>query len=494
MTGIETAEKHFFEGLDCLDRDDYAQAEKHFRKAHEIVPERLSVINNLAGALVKLNRIDEARALSEKSLRIDETNALAWLNLGVCLQENREQERAADAFRRALALDDTLHDAWMGLGSACAELGEAAEAANAWLVLLKQFPRSAKLLYSLSRLPALLIDVDISALLDNAKPDEGESQEDFETFRAFARAAALDSAGRHGEAWQWLVTANRRPALQAREDRRKAAQRQGAALAAAKASPAVPLPENPSAGDCPVSLFILGPSRSGKTTLERLAGTLNGVCKGGETLTVENAVRRAFAAAGVPPKGSIADLPPALTGSWREFYCTDLRARAGDARVFTNTFPGQVNDVLPLAALLPDARFVFLKRDRDDLTLRIYMKKYMTGNPYAYDITDIRDHIAWYEAMVDLLAGRLPDRSTVLRYEDMIADPQAALRSVADLIGLEAPDAPLPQMHGDQGCAGPYRELIAAACRSSDKAAIGHEGGGGNSDGQGAAGGAAGAG
>ncbi len=113
MSQIELAERLFFEGLDFLDREDYANAEKQFRKAYEIAPERVSVINNLAGALVKLNRIDEARQLAEKSLKIDDTNALTWLNLGVCLQENREQERAANAFRRALALDETLHEAWI---------------------------------------------------------------------------------------------------------------------------------------------------------------------------------------------------------------------------------------------------------------------------------------------------------------------------------------------------------------------------------------------
>ncbi len=87
MTQVALAEKLFFEGLDFLDREDFTNAEKHFRKAHEIVPERVSVINNLAGALLKLDRFDEARKLAEKSLQIDDTNALSWLNLGVCLRK-----------------------------------------------------------------------------------------------------------------------------------------------------------------------------------------------------------------------------------------------------------------------------------------------------------------------------------------------------------------------------------------------------------------------
>jgi Flp pilus assembly protein TadD len=469
-TQFEIAEKFFFEGLDFLDQEDYVNAEKHFRKAYEIVPERVSVINNLTGVLVKLNRIDEAKQLAEKSLKIDDKNALTWLNLGIFLQENREHESAANAFRSALALDESLHEARRGLGWCCAQLGEYSEAAGAWLTLLKQFPRSAMLLYSLSRLPQPLVNVDILSLLDQAEPDENESQEDFVTLHAFAKAAALDKASRHAKAWECLVTANRRPALQLRDDQRKAVQRQNVALAKAKASPAKMLPGDSFAG--PVSLFILGPSRSGKTTLERFIGAIDGVKRGGETLIVANAVRRAFQTAGLAVKDSIAELPPALNGSCRNFYLEALQERAGSAKFFTNTFPGQIHDVLEIAALLPNARFIFLTRDPDDITLRIYMKKYKTGNPYAYDIGDIRDHIGWYYQMIDVLAERLPNISTILHYEDIFADPEATLRSVTDLCGLDPPDIRLPELHGDQGCAGPYRDLIAAARPSTDDGAL----------------------
>jgi hypothetical protein len=396
------------------------------------------------------------------------------------------------AFRRALALDETLREAWMGLGWNSAQLGEHVDAADAWHALLKQMPRSAILLYSLSRLPEPLVRVDILSLLDRAEPDEKETQDDFETFCAFAKAAALDKAGRHAEAWECLAIANRRPALQLREDQRKAVQAQKTALAAARTDPVNLPPEDSDAG--PVSAFILGPSRSGKTTLERFIGAFDGVKRGGESLIVANAVRRAFQTAGAPVKDTIAELPPALNGACRDFYLKELRERAGAARVFTNTFPGQIHDVLKIAALLPNARFIFLKRDADDIALQIYMKKYKTGNPYAYDIGDIFDHIAWYGRMIDIVAERAPDISTVVHYEDMIADPQAALRPVADLCALDPPDAPLPELYGDRGCAGPYRDLIAAACPSTGNGAIAVGVGKRGGDGKGATGSAAGAG
>ncbi len=74
--------------------------------------------------------------------------------------------------------------------------------------------------------------------------------------------------------------------------------------------------------------------------------------------------------------------------------------------------------------------------------------------------------------MIDIVAERLPNISTVVHYEHMIADPEAALRSVADLCGLDPPDAAPPDLYGDQGCAGPYRDLIAAAYPSTANVAV----------------------
>ena len=195
---------------------------------------------------------------------------------------------------------------------------------------------------------------------------------------------------------------------------------------------------------------------------------LDGVKRGYENPIVENAVRRAFQTAGLPTKDRIFELPPAFDELCRDFYLEELGERARSAKVFTNTHPGQIPGVLRIAAVLPNARFIFVKRDPDDVGLRIYMKKYRSGNNYAYDIGNIREFIAWYYQMIDVVAERIPNISTVIQYENMIADPAAALESVAELCGLAPPDGPLPQLGDDRGCAEPYREFMDAAAVTSE--------------------------
>ena len=75
----------------------------------------------------------------------------------------------------------------------------------------------------------------------------------------------------------------------------------------------------------------------------------------------------------------------------------------------------------------------------------------------------IRDYIGWYGEMIDVLAERFPHISTVIHYEDMLADPATALRSAAKLCGLVPPDGPLPDLGDDRGYAAPYRERLSAA-------------------------------
>jgi Sulfotransferase family len=205
------------------------------------------------------------------------------------------------------------------------------------------------------------------------------------------------------------------------------------------------------------------PSRSGKTTMERLVATLDGVKRGYENPIVENAIRQTFQTAALLSSSYLGDLPAQLYPLCREIYLEQLTRRAGPAKVFTNTHPGHIYDAARIAAVFPNIRFIFVKRNLDDILLRIYLRQYNRGNAYAYDLKVARDHVVWYYQMIDVLADKLPDVVRVIHYEDMVTDPAAALRTAAELCGLPMTDKPLPAVGDDRGCAEPYREFMAAA-------------------------------
>ena len=364
--------------------------------------------------------------------------------------------------RQAVALEENLVPAAMGLGWICSHIGQNVEAADVFEGLIKRGLRLLDVLHALTSLPASLVRIDVLAEMDKVVCEPGQDKAKLENSAAFIRAAALDKAGRHAQAWEHLVPANRTLFRAMGEERQERREREQESLAWLRDTPIRARDDARGGGAHPISLFILGPSRSGKTTMEQLAAALPGVKRGYENPIVENAVRRAFQRSALLTSNAFEYLPPQLDPLCRDIYLEELARRAGSATVFTNTHPGRIHDAFRIAAAFPNVRFIFVKRNLEDTVLRIYMRKYNRGNSYAYDLKSARDHVVWYHQMMDLLAKKLPDAVRIMQYEDMVADPAAALRVAADLCGLPMAGGAVPALGDDRDCASPYRQFIAA--------------------------------
>jgi tetratricopeptide (TPR) repeat protein len=447
-------------GLVHLDKGDHQRALDCLVRAAMHDPQNWGTLTALSAVYLRLNATEMAAQTLERARAANPEDVSVLLTLGEIYTEEREYELARDVFRQALALEADLAPAAMGLATACAYLGQFAEAAQALEGMIDRGQRSLDVLVALAGLPAAVVKVDLLSELDKIAGDhEGYDKAEFESFAAFVRAAALDRAGRAAEAWQHVVSANLAISLSTREELRERTDRERASLARHQ-RPVRAVADAGPAGS-PISLFILGPSRSGKTTMEQLVSTLDGVKRGYENPSVDNAVRRAFQTAALLV-GRLENLPAEFHPLCCDFYLKDISRRAGSARVFTNTNPGRIHDATLVASAFPNTRFIFLKRNVEDNVLRIFMRRYASGNVYSYDLKAARDHVVWYHQMIDLLAQKLPNIVRVIQYEDMVVDPAAALRTAADLCGLPMPQRPLPPLGDDRGCSEPYRELIAA--------------------------------
>jgi tetratricopeptide (TPR) repeat protein len=449
-------------GLVHLDKGDYQRALDCLVRAAMHDPENWGTLTALSAVYLRLNAAEMAAQTLERARAANPENVSVLLTLGEIYTEEREYELAREAFRRALALEGDLEPAAMGLAAACSDLGESAEAAQVLEGMIERGQRSLDVLVALANLPAGVVQVDLLSELDKvAGDDKGYDKAEFESFAAFVRATALDRVGRTAEAWAHLLPANRALFLATHEQLREATERERANLARLRDRPArATIDAGP--GGPPISLFILGPSRSGKTTMEQLVSTLEGVKRGYENPSVDNAVRRAFQTAALLV-GRFENLPGEFYPLCYSFYRKEIARRAGSARLFTNTNPGRVHDAALMAVAFPNTRFILLKRNIEDNALRIFMRRYARDNIYSYDLKAARDHVLWYHQMIDLLVQKLPPHIVrVIHYEDMVADPAGALRTAADLCGLPMPQRPLPQAGDDRGCAEPYRELMAS--------------------------------
>ena len=453
-------------GLVLADRSQYEKALDYLHRAAMLNPHDPNILIGLSGVYLSVGaNLMAARTLEQaRDIAPSDVNILA--TLGEIYRAEKEYELSKEAFEAALRIDPGFAAAENGLALSFMHIGELARAAEILDGKARQGSRSIVLLSLLGQLPPSLIGVDLISILDEAARPTGsvaKPNDEFLAQLAFAKAAAFDGAAKHDEAWAHLCEARRYNLVENRKRYREARERHATLLDLARRSrPDARIRANESADD-PISLFIVGPSRSGKTSLERLVGSLSGVKRGYENPIVENAVRRSFQTGGLPTRESLIELPPALSDLFRKFYGEELRKRAGSGKVLTNTLPTRNEDAWRVASEIPNARFIFIKRDLDDISLRIFMRQYKGGHFYASDLRDIRDYVTFCHQMIDVMAEKMPDISRVLSYEELVSDPSVALTMAAELCNLEVSGAPIPSIGDDRECAAPYRDRIKAA-------------------------------
>jgi tetratricopeptide (TPR) repeat protein len=441
----------------------YRQALSCFIQASMLCPKDWVNLSNLGHTYLRLGAHESAAKVLEQARRLKPDDPGIHWSLAELHRENRDYAGAAEAYRAVLHLSPSHADAAHGLGDTLIQLGDVAQAAPALKRAHELNPKSVAILYSLSQLPSPAADIDPLRCIEGLLPQEGQDEADFEILVGLTRAAALDQQGRHTEAWASLVEANRREFPRHQQSHRRNVLRMEAAYKAAlrEGGPTPgPVTQDPSA---PMSLFIIGPSRAGKSSLERLVSGLDGVKRGFESRLVEPAVRRTSQLAGLLTVVDPLELPRSLDAQFRKTYLEDLRELATGARIITDTHPGMITAVGRIAETIPNVRFVFIRRDREDLALRILMKRYRTGNHYAYDIGTIFEYLSRFDQLMDLWVQRLPRLAIALTYEDLVAESRATLQRVAELCEVGLPSEPVPALADDRNCSQPYRELMAKA-------------------------------
>jgi len=449
-------------GLVLADQERHRDALSYLVRAVMLSPRSWTALTALAGVYLRLGATEMAAQTIEQAAAIEPGDASVLLMLADVRREQREYEIARDTYRRAVAIDRSMVEAEIGLGWCCAEIGDFPEAVEVFEDVARRDPRLIEPLRALAALPAGEVRIDLLAQLARVARDRSEDDAEFQISAAFIRSAALDRVGRHAEAWKCAADANRIMRRAMENSLKQLAERRRTSLATLREQKETSERSETDNGENPMSLFILGPSRSGKSTMERLVSGLAGVKRGYENPIVEDAIRRTFQLSALPADTLLSHLPPPAYPLCRGIYLQELIRRTGSAKIFTNTNSGCIFEAASIATVFERTRFILMKRNLDDNLLRTYMRKYGEANAYAYDLKAAREHILWYHEMIDLMAAKFPNIVRVVHYEDMIADPDLTLRMAADLCDISIHDGHSTAIAGDPECAAPYREFIFA--------------------------------
>ncbi|MBL8628562.1 MAG: glycosyltransferase family protein, partial [Rhodospirillaceae bacterium] len=106
----------------------FADAEPLFRQLVAAYPNHTKALNHLVNALLYLDKIDEAEALSKKAYGLEPGDFETILTYGLVLQERGKSSEAEALFRQAVALNPNSAEAWNNVGMSLQFQGRAEDA------------------------------------------------------------------------------------------------------------------------------------------------------------------------------------------------------------------------------------------------------------------------------------------------------------------------------------------------------------------------------
>ena len=432
------ADAFFMAAVAALESGFPADALGGFEKATVIDPDRAEYWAQMARCCDQLGRDHEALDCVRRAGQLPIADPLSFDTLGNVLVRNNRHAEAADFFERAVRLAPRQPQFQYNLATArmyCGDLEAAAAAYERVLALEPDHGRAHLALAEMLEGPPPPGRIErLEAALGRVAGDV-----DRELVIRQALALTLEAAGdRPGAFAQWSLgkeAKKRELGYSIEEDRVIFAAFEALFDEAACADLR---PGEPSAAP----IFVIGLPRSGTTLVERILTSHSAVTSGGELLHLPIAVRQA--GGGQSPRLIDVDgLPTALAADPAGIgaaYLARARTVVGDAGRFIDKLPFNYFFVGFLRRALPNARIICLRRGALDSCLANFRQLFALGFPYyrySLSLTDTAEYFALFERLMAHWDRRFPGAVYHLRYEQLVAEPEAETRRLLAHLGLE---------------------------------------------------------
>ena len=122
MDSFEIAKNLFLDGIKNFQNQEFQDAEHSFLKSLELVPCRVSTLNNLAATQIKLKKFDLALHNYLIALELDPADFETWSNKGLTLHELKRYDEAIAHYDKALSLKPDYAEGWSNKGYTLHEL------------------------------------------------------------------------------------------------------------------------------------------------------------------------------------------------------------------------------------------------------------------------------------------------------------------------------------------------------------------------------------
>jgi len=389
--------------------------EHHYRRVLQLVERpTANLLANLAWNLKTQGRMAESRALYEQSAALDPAlfnTVFGWARME---EADRQYARAGELLDAADRLSPGNPHVRLQQALLRFRLGDAAGA----LAAIEDLERAI----ATAGDPGLTLDLmkEKGAVLDHL----GRYPEAFEAY---------------GQAKRAMREATGQTYLEA--DAKALVQRLAGFFTAPRVSI---LPRAGVRADSPQPVFIVGFPRSGTTMIEQMLSSHPRISAGDELPIINELTTLAPRLLDSPMA-----YPEALADLWlgdkaagldlvRDYYlqrARQLGAMADGADWFTDKMPLNETHLGLIALIFPQAPIIHLIRHPLDVVLSAFANPMTHGFNCGMELATIARHYVLVMGLVEHYRREMPLRYRPIRYEDVVDNPELALRDMLALIG-----------------------------------------------------------
>jgi tetratricopeptide (TPR) repeat protein len=421
---------------------DLERAAECHRQAIRVRPGFAPSYFNLGNVLKKQGKREEAMAAYTQGLKLNPDHAEAHNDLGTLFHEQGDLEGAANCYRQALIARSGYADASSNLATTLKEQGLLDEALAQFHGTLELQPDHPRALANLSQFVAegrYRFGADDLARLE-ARLASGQGSAMERSLFAFTLATVFDQQGAVDEAFAYYRQANelRRGIFQA-SNRAFDAEKHRAAVdhLVATFDRAYFSRVHGWGVDTELPVFVVGMPRSGSTLLEQILASHPQVHGAGEFLRIIGVAGRQESATGQDDPDRVSDFlkDRATAQATARTYLRQLAELGGPALRVIDKALGNFLYLGVIAALFPRARVIHCRRDPLDVCLSCYIQNFKDLN-FVWSLEDIGAYHRQYERVMGHWSKVLPLRIHEVRYEDLVACPEEAIRNLVAHCGL----------------------------------------------------------
>ena len=407
-------------GIALREKCDLDAAINSFKKAIQIKPDNAEAYNNMGISLQEKGKSDAAVDSYKQAIKIKPDYAEAYNNMGNALYDRGDLDAAINNYKQTLKIKPDYAEAYNNMGLALQDKCELGAAIDSYRQAIKIKPDSVKAMRNLVKLPiGNLIKEDLEGL--KVFLNKYASKLKILSDREFLEAGYLLHSGETELAFAKFCQANKTKLLTLNYNFKD--QKRHYKYYLQKIERWKPI--TPAMKDHVLKkIFILGPSRSGKSTLEYL-------------LSNNPKIKPLYEPHRVIPNE---DANFNLKGQFdfeKVFFQHENKLIKQGYEAITSTNPNLLYSVMSLADKLPNAYFVFLNRDQKNIAPEIFSKDYNKGHYYSYDPHTILEYLDFYKAAMDRLEEKAPNIISKFTFEQIIENPLDVVTAVGKFTSLD---------------------------------------------------------